>query len=643
MGLTRRHRTVLPAILLALTPLAGKGIDDDLERAVGRAVFEAMKLQYGALEDPLLAGWVDRVGQAVAAGAPRQDYPYVFAVIDTDAVNAFAAPGCFILVTKGLLEQARSDDEVAAVLAHEVGHCSERHAPRLLEHEGIILLAETLLRDRLNEWVMLGLQLAHLFETLGFSRHLENRADRFGLRRTYEAGFDPTAMAEFLETIRPARPPSGLGAYLDTHPPVHERIAAVQASLYGAGADATVLRTVADGLYDRMRLRPAAAYYRRLAAAEPADPHARARLASIAARWGRLGEARRELALAEAIDPEAPEVVAAAVLVSQATQDLTAEPADDGAAVATDLRLAAADAAQRQQALGSLFESFAERVRRVRELRREARLLDTLLYARPSSSDWTWWTSFAHVRSVIISLDRALARSEQTRNTVRATLADLRRLGTLAAAATERSGSVGAELSGMADSLRSTAAEAERVTREALRDAGTALGHVEDGIGALELALGGMLNPLRLAGSSYTLGEYGGLQVATLAARTHADRALSAAGRAYRSTVRVRLRTVDLRLRLLCGGLDSSKRKVCRAVVAYRFNQALPEQVAEPVDAAWAAALGVSRNMDARAAWATRELVGDWVTAAERLGADLDAVRLALDRVLRHLEDALPT
>ncbi|NUQ01167.1 MAG: M48 family metalloprotease, partial [Armatimonadetes bacterium] len=207
-----------------LGPAGGRTVADQLEREVGRSVREALRLQYGFLEDRLLTAWIDRVGQPIARLVPRQDYPYVFYVIDTDAVNALAAPGCFIFVTKGLLDTVRNDDELAGVLAHELGHESERHAWRLIGHELPWIAGGQLLAGHLGDLLSLGFSVAHLLDSLGYSRHLENRADRFGLEYSWRAGYDPEGILSFFETIQPKKKPSKLASYFRTHPPTHERM-----------------------------------------------------------------------------------------------------------------------------------------------------------------------------------------------------------------------------------------------------------------------------------------------------------------------------------------------------------------------------------------------------------------------------------
>src|SRR5205085_882663 len=104
----------------------------DLERELGKSVASEIEKEYGVVDDPIVSGWVDRLGKRLASVSGRTDVKYSFKVLDADDVNAVAAPGGFIFVNRGTLRFVKSEDELASVLGHEVGHVAGKHAIKQL-------------------------------------------------------------------------------------------------------------------------------------------------------------------------------------------------------------------------------------------------------------------------------------------------------------------------------------------------------------------------------------------------------------------------------------------------------------------------------------------------------------------------------
>jgi hypothetical protein len=128
-----------PVILLALAaaacatnPATGERqlslIGEDQEIAMGREADHDVQVSIGIYEDPELERYLDGVGQRLAARSERPDLPWTFRIADDPAVNAFALPGGFIYVTRGLLATLNTEAELAAVVGHEIGHVTARHA-----------------------------------------------------------------------------------------------------------------------------------------------------------------------------------------------------------------------------------------------------------------------------------------------------------------------------------------------------------------------------------------------------------------------------------------------------------------------------------------------------------------------------------
>ena len=174
---------------------------------------------------------LDRLTEQLAAGA---DTPYRFrvTVVDSEAVNAFAGPGGYIVIFHGLIAAAETPDEVAGVLAHEMGHVIERHSTeRLVRAAGLGLIVQILIGDP-SGLIGLGTAAGELLIDLAYSREAEAEADAVAVEVLAEAGINAGGLVRFLE--RTARQEAGAGgglvSFLSTHPQSAERAEAVRNS-----------------------------------------------------------------------------------------------------------------------------------------------------------------------------------------------------------------------------------------------------------------------------------------------------------------------------------------------------------------------------------------------------------------------------
>lgn len=211
-------------LLLNAHELAVRAIPVEWETAAGRAAFDELRpgLDLGA--DPALQAFVEETGRRLLATRPSGNYTFRFHVLRDPAVNAYSLPGGDVIVTTGLLSAARTPDEVAAVVGHELGHVLERHALErvvggvsafsaimlLFDPSGIVALA-------------IALEAAELV-TMKFSRDEEREADRIGLELVHAAGLDVHAPARAMEAIAALERAAGVKATLfDAHPAPAER------------------------------------------------------------------------------------------------------------------------------------------------------------------------------------------------------------------------------------------------------------------------------------------------------------------------------------------------------------------------------------------------------------------------------------
>ncbi|OGR86201.1 MAG: hypothetical protein A3A86_00690 [Elusimicrobia bacterium RIFCSPLOWO2_01_FULL_60_11] len=209
------------------------------EIEIGRDVAANVIAQFGLYEDEALADYVNAVGQSVARYAPRQDIPYRFAVIKSDILNAFAAPGGYIFITTGLLKSLKDEAQLAGVLAHEVTHVSQRHVMKEIRKVQMVnsvipgyVRATAEKAGHMKQVTDLAVKIAWK----GLSREDELEADRLALDYARAAGYDPSSFKEVLEMLRDrAQTPKGLEHdvkfILSTHPRPQDRILAVNERL----------------------------------------------------------------------------------------------------------------------------------------------------------------------------------------------------------------------------------------------------------------------------------------------------------------------------------------------------------------------------------------------------------------------------
>lgn len=197
------------------------------EVSIGAATARQVEKELKPAEDPLLQERVRVIGEKIASVSDRKDITYYFKVLDDEEVNAFALPGGFIYVNKGLLEHVERDDELAAVLAHEVGHVVARHGIKRLQGlQGYSVLRILLAAAPQSAEIGLAADTAFAELLTGYSREDELLADRLGSRYAERAGYDPRAMIGFLERLREIerRKPLKPKAYFRTHPYMPDRI-----------------------------------------------------------------------------------------------------------------------------------------------------------------------------------------------------------------------------------------------------------------------------------------------------------------------------------------------------------------------------------------------------------------------------------
>ena len=156
----------------------------------------------GAYEDPELGAYVATIGARMAAVSDRPDIKYTFTILDSPVVNAFALPGGYVYVSRGLLALADNEAELAGVLGHEIGHVTARHSAERYSRSVVVNLGAGLLGAVTGQRALS--DLANLGGGLylkSYSRENEFEADSLGLRYMSQAGYEPSAVADFLASL----------------------------------------------------------------------------------------------------------------------------------------------------------------------------------------------------------------------------------------------------------------------------------------------------------------------------------------------------------------------------------------------------------------------------------------------------------
>jgi predicted Zn-dependent protease len=220
---------------------ASREINDSEEYYVGRAVAARILGTSRLATDQQLTLYVNEVGQTVARKSTRPNTfkGYHFAVLDTTEVNAFACPGGIIFVTKGMVQTCASEDELAAVLAHEVAHVANKDGINSISKARWTEVVTTIGTETAKQYAGPGGQLVTLFEgsiddvfktivVNGYSRGAEEAADTQAITTLRNAGYDPGALASLLNKMM-AKGETGAGIF-KTHPPTADRLAKVKAT-----------------------------------------------------------------------------------------------------------------------------------------------------------------------------------------------------------------------------------------------------------------------------------------------------------------------------------------------------------------------------------------------------------------------------
>ncbi len=201
------------------------------EVALGAQVAAEFEATAKLIEDPVVADYVDRVGQNLVKHSDAK-VPFHIKVVDTDEVNAFAFPGGYFYIHKGLILAADNEAELAGVMAHEISHVAARHATARMSKAQILQLAAIPALFVGGYWAQVGIQnalgLGINLELLGITRESEREADQLGIQYMWNTGYDPNGFVSFFEKLQEQEKskPGKLTGFFRTHPYAIDRISA---------------------------------------------------------------------------------------------------------------------------------------------------------------------------------------------------------------------------------------------------------------------------------------------------------------------------------------------------------------------------------------------------------------------------------
>ncbi|MGH7804650.1 MAG: M48 family metalloprotease, partial [Candidatus Binatia bacterium] len=198
------------------------------EAQVGATFAREIEKKKRLARDPAVRRYVSELGLRLAEALPRSEFRYRFRVLEDPEVNAFNIGGGWIYVNTGLLAAARTEGELVAVLAHEMGHQVKRHVAKAISRDQMFRSLASFAVGGQSQWVQLAAALGVTTGQLHFGREGERQADRVMVDLMLAANYDPRQALAMFDTIRRVQGGSRGGGIFSSHPPTKERAQNVQ-------------------------------------------------------------------------------------------------------------------------------------------------------------------------------------------------------------------------------------------------------------------------------------------------------------------------------------------------------------------------------------------------------------------------------
>ena len=224
---------MLAGVVLAAT-VAGCGVSTQQEVQLGTEYASQINSQLPILQDPEVNRYINVLGDSIARLTGRADLPWQFFIVNAAEVNAFAVPGGYIYVNRGLIERAQNLSQLAGVLGHEIGHVVKRHSIKQMQQQQGAQIGVTLgcvLLNACNSDIAgTAINVAGTAIFAKFSRDDEKEADEVGIQNVVRAGISPKGIPDMFQILLNERQsnPGGVDLWFATHPTEESRIADTQ-------------------------------------------------------------------------------------------------------------------------------------------------------------------------------------------------------------------------------------------------------------------------------------------------------------------------------------------------------------------------------------------------------------------------------
>ncbi len=236
----------MSALAVAVVAVSSCSVSQDQEVAIGRQNAEEINAKLPIIRDPVVADYVQQLGTTIARTTSRADLDWRFFVVDSKEVNAFALPGGFVYVNRGLIERARQLDELAGAIGHEIGHVVRRYSVQQMEKgttaNVAVGLTCTLTRLCSSDVARTAIQVGGAALFARYSRHDEAEADSEAVINVVKVGIHPDGIPVLFERLIEERrtAPARIQAFFASHPLEEDRINATRHEI--AGLDPAILR-----------------------------------------------------------------------------------------------------------------------------------------------------------------------------------------------------------------------------------------------------------------------------------------------------------------------------------------------------------------------------------------------------------------
>ena len=233
-GFARSGARGLALAVVVASMLAACSVSQDEEVELGRRDAAQVEAQLPLVHDAIASNYVQALGASIARTTSRQDLDWRFRIVDSRQINAFALPGGFIYVNRGLIERAEHLDELAGAIAHEVGHVVLRHAAQQIEKQtktGVAVELGCRLTDLCNSDVArTAIQVGGAALFARYSRHDEAEADSEAVQLVVNAGIDPNGIPALFRRLleERRRSPARIEVFFASHPLEEDRIVATE-------------------------------------------------------------------------------------------------------------------------------------------------------------------------------------------------------------------------------------------------------------------------------------------------------------------------------------------------------------------------------------------------------------------------------